>query len=165
MSSFLFCLSLCSIADETIPVTRAEINELVARLAQRTDKTDALLAEIAKNVKDGKTTKMDPALSNEVKKLLGYRFFLSLTSDLRLTSPSFYSGVQSGVEAHVSDFRGKLTSEVSPFFVIATRLAHHSRNTQVQRMFKEVRLQSWNAVTVFVKAYEVASFTGWKASR
>ena len=165
MSSFLFCLSLCSIADETIPVTRAEINELVARLAQRTDKTDALLAEIAKNVKDGKTTKMDPALSNEVKKLLGYRFFLSLTSDLRLTSPSFYSGVQSGVEAHVSDFRGKLTSEVSPFFVIPTRLAHHSRNTQVQRMFKEVRSQSWNAVTVFVKAYEVAPFTGWKASR
>ena len=143
----------------------AEINELVAQLAQRTDKTDALLAEIAKSVKDGKTTKMDPALSNEVKKLLGYLCFFRLIFDLGLTNPDLYSGVQSGVEAHVSDFRGKLTSEVSPFFVIATRLAHHSRNTQVQRMSKEVRLQSWNAVTVFKKAYEVASFTGWKASR
>ena len=123
----------------------AEINELVAQLAQRTDKTDALLAEIAKNVKDGKTTKMDPALSNEVKKLLGYLRFLHLNPDLGLTSLGLDSGVQSGVEAHVSDFRGKLTSEVSPFFVLQTRLVSsppHSRITQVQRMFKEARSQS-----------------------
>jgi len=97
----------------------AEINELVAQLAQRTDKTDALLSEIAKNVKDGKSSKMDPALSNEVKKLLGYGFSATLDSSLVLTQSCLYSGVQSGVEAHVSDFRGKLTTEVSRCFLLS----------------------------------------------
>ncbi|GAA5913137.1 uncharacterized protein JCM6883_006536 [Sporobolomyces salmoneus] len=77
----------------------AKINEMVAQLARKTDQTDRVLSEIAKNVKEGRTTTMDPALTAEIKKLLG--------------------GVQSGVDAHVSDFRGKLTGEV-------------------QRMFKEV---------------------------
>ncbi|GAA5838781.1 hypothetical protein JCM9279_003860 [Rhodotorula babjevae] len=77
----------------------AKINEMVAALAAKTEKADSLLAQIAKNVEEGKTTTMDPALSDEVKRLLG--------------------GVRSGVDEHVKDFRGQLTSEV-------------------QRMFKEV---------------------------
>ncbi|TKA52568.1 hypothetical protein B0A53_04578 [Rhodotorula sp. CCFEE 5036] len=77
----------------------ARINEMVAKLAERTDKTDRLLQEIAKNVQDGKKTRLDPALSEEVKKLL--------------------SGVRTGVDEHVKDFRGQLT-------------------TEIQRMFKEV---------------------------
>ncbi|KPV72374.1 uncharacterized protein RHOBADRAFT_55848 [Rhodotorula graminis WP1] len=77
----------------------AKINEMVAALAAKTEKADMLLAQIAKNVEEGKTTTMDPALSDEVKRLLG--------------------GVRSGVDEHVKDFRGQLTSEV-------------------QRMFKEV---------------------------
>ncbi|GAA5878769.1 hypothetical protein JCM8547_007191 [Rhodosporidiobolus lusitaniae] len=74
----------------------AHINELVAQLADRTDKADAMLAQIAANVKEGKTTVMDPALSEEVKKLLG--------------------GVRSGVDDHVKDFRGQLTNEVQRMF-------------------------------------------------
>lgn len=73
-ASELGLLSDCPAPHVLTTLFFAEINELVAQLAQRTDKTDALLSEIAKNVKDGKNTKMDPALSNEVKKLLGYGF-------------------------------------------------------------------------------------------
>lgn len=43
---------------------------MVAKLAERTDKADKLLQEIAKNVQEGKKTRLDPALSDEVKKLL-----------------------------------------------------------------------------------------------
>ena len=43
---------------------------MVAELAERTDKADKLLQEIAKNVQEGKKTRLDPALSEEVKKLL-----------------------------------------------------------------------------------------------
>lgn len=46
------------------------INEMVAKLAERTDNADKLLREIAKNVQEGKKTRIDPALSEEVKKLL-----------------------------------------------------------------------------------------------
>lgn len=53
-----------------MPISIAGINEMVARLAERTDKADRLLQEIAKNVQDGKKTRLDPALSEEVKKLL-----------------------------------------------------------------------------------------------
>ncbi|GAA5963325.1 hypothetical protein JCM3765_006983 [Sporobolomyces pararoseus] len=77
----------------------AKINDMVAQLARKANSTEQLLTDIAKSVKEGKTTTMDPALTAEVKKLLG--------------------GVQSGVNSHVADFRGQLTSEV-------------------QRMFKEV---------------------------
>jgi len=44
---------------------------MVAALAAKTEKADSLLAQIAKNVQEGKTTTMDPALSDEVKRLLG----------------------------------------------------------------------------------------------
>lgn len=44
---------------------------MVAALAAKTEKADSLLAQIAKNVEEGKTTTMDPALSDEVKRLLG----------------------------------------------------------------------------------------------
>ncbi|POY74481.1 hypothetical protein BMF94_2480 [Rhodotorula taiwanensis] len=77
----------------------ARINEMVAKLAERTEKADQLLKEIAQNVQEGKKTQIDPALSEEVKKLL--------------------TGVRAGVDDHVKDFRGQLTSEI-------------------QRMFKEV---------------------------
>lgn len=60
----------------------AEINEMVAALAAKTEKADSLLAQIAKNVEEGKTTTMDPALSDEVKRLLGC-VLLSLRASLR----------------------------------------------------------------------------------
>ncbi|GAA5952548.1 hypothetical protein JCM21900_003413 [Sporobolomyces salmonicolor] len=90
----------------------AKINEMVAQLAQKTDKTDALLAEIAKNVQEGKTTTMDPKLSEEVKKLLG--------------------GVQSGVNDHVADFRGKLTSEVQRMFKEVGKLRDEKKTLQTE---------------------------------
>ncbi|GAA5899979.1 hypothetical protein JCM5296_001931 [Sporobolomyces johnsonii] len=90
----------------------AKINEMVAQLAEKTDKTDALLAEIAKNVQEGKTTTMDPKLSEEVKKLLG--------------------GVQSGVNDHVADFRGKLTSEVQRMFKEVGKLRDEKKTLQTE---------------------------------
>ncbi|GAA6048359.1 hypothetical protein JCM3770_000966 [Rhodotorula araucariae] len=74
----------------------AKINEMVAQLAVKTEKVDQLLTQIARNVAEGKTTMMDPALSDEVKELLG--------------------GVRAGVDEHVKDFRSQLTSEVQRMF-------------------------------------------------
>ncbi|GAA6016996.1 hypothetical protein JCM10207_001451 [Rhodosporidiobolus poonsookiae] len=88
----------------------AKINELVAQLANRTDKADAMLAQIAQNVKEGKRTTMDPALSEEVKKLLG--------------------GVRSGVDDHVKDFRGQLTSEVQRMFKEVGKLRDEKKTLQ-----------------------------------
>lgn len=104
---------------ETDANSIAGINEMVAKLAERTDKADRLLQEIAKNVQEGKKTRLDPALSEEVKKLLRCAAPDSdsasrPTSDaLHLLSPC--SGVRTGVDEHVKDFRGQLTSEVSLF--------------------------------------------------
>ncbi|GAA5883958.1 hypothetical protein JCM16303_004725 [Sporobolomyces ruberrimus] len=88
----------------------AKINEAVTRLAAKSDKTDALLAEIVKGVKEGRTATMDPALSGEVKKLLGC--------------------VKSGVDAHVLDFRGKLTSEVQRMFKEVGKLRDEKKSLQ-----------------------------------
>ncbi|GAA5822394.1 hypothetical protein JCM11251_006325 [Rhodosporidiobolus azoricus] len=88
----------------------AHINELVAQLAERTDKSDAMLAQIAKNVSEGKVTQMDPALSAEVKKLLG--------------------GVRAGVDDHVKDFRGQLTSEVQRMFKEVGKLRDEKKQLQ-----------------------------------
>lgn len=64
---------------------------MVAQLAEKTEKADELLNKIARDVQDGKTTTMDPALSAEVKKLLGCVLGgqNSLLSDLQLTSARF----------------------------------------------------------------------------
>lgn len=83
-----------------------------------------MLAQIAKNVQEGKVTQMDPTLSEEVKKLLG--------------------GVRAGVDDHVKDFRGQLTSEV-------------------QRMFKEVSLPF--LLLLLGSTLNLVSFAGWQASR
>lgn len=55
----------------TTMIGSAGINEMVAKLAEKSDKADALLREVAQNVKEGKQTTMDPALTDEVKRLLG----------------------------------------------------------------------------------------------
>ncbi|GAA5919436.1 hypothetical protein JCM6882_006324 [Rhodosporidiobolus microsporus] len=88
----------------------AHINELVAQLAERTDKSDVMLAQIAKNVQEGKVTTMDPALSEEVKKLLG--------------------GVRAGVDDHVKDFRGQLTGEVQRMFKEVGKLRDEKKQLQ-----------------------------------
>ncbi|BGP41725.1 hypothetical protein JCM10449v2_005716 [Rhodotorula kratochvilovae] len=90
----------------------AKINEMVAQLAMKTEKADQLLAQIAKNVADGKTTTMDPALSDEVKKLLG--------------------GVRNGVDEHVKDFRGQLTSEVQRMFKEVGKLRDEKKTLQTE---------------------------------
>lgn len=43
---------------------------MVAKLAEKTERADRLLEQIAKNVQEGKKTALDPALSEEVKQLL-----------------------------------------------------------------------------------------------
>ncbi|GJN92728.1 hypothetical protein Rhopal_005766-T1 [Rhodotorula paludigena] len=86
------------------------INEMVAQLAEKTEKADELLNKIAKDVQDGKTTTMDPALSAEVKKLLG--------------------GVRAGVDDHVKDFRSQLTSEVQRMFKEVGKLRDEKKTLQ-----------------------------------
>ncbi|GAA5991459.1 hypothetical protein JCM11641_005212 [Rhodosporidiobolus odoratus] len=88
----------------------ARVNELVAALAERTDKADAMLAEINENVRAGKVTTMDPALSAEVKTLLG--------------------GVRAGVDDHVKDFRGQLTNEVQRMFKEVGKLRDEKKTLQ-----------------------------------
>ena len=44
---------------------------MVAQLVSKTERSDKTLAEIARHVKEGKTTTMDPALTAEFKTLLG----------------------------------------------------------------------------------------------
>ncbi|GAA6002578.1 uncharacterized protein JCM10292_007740 [Rhodotorula paludigena] len=88
----------------------ARINEMVAQLAEKTEKADELLNKIAKDVQDGKTTTMDPALSAEVKKLLG--------------------GVRAGVDDHVKDFRSQLTSEVQRMFKEVGKLRDEKKTLQ-----------------------------------
>lgn len=43
---------------------------MVAKLAEKTERADRLLEQIAKNVQEGQKTALDPALSEEVKQLL-----------------------------------------------------------------------------------------------
>ncbi|BGP33685.1 hypothetical protein JCM10296v2_005489 [Rhodotorula toruloides] len=88
----------------------ARINEMVAKLAEKSDKADALLREVAQNVKDGKKTTMDPALTDEVKRLLG--------------------GIRTGVDEHVKDFRGQLTSEVQRMFKEVGKLRDEKKTLQ-----------------------------------
>ncbi|GAA6015997.1 hypothetical protein JCM11491_007138 [Sporobolomyces phaffii] len=90
----------------------SKLDEMVAQLAKKSDKTESLLCDIAKTVKEGRTTTMDPALTGEVKKLLG--------------------GVQSGVDAHVADFRGELTSEVQRMFKEVGKLRDEKKTLQTE---------------------------------
>lgn len=115
------------------------INEKVAKLAERTEKADQLLKEIAQNVQEGKKTQIDPALSEEVKKLLTCVRSLGISGWIA-DGVSSHSGVRAGVDDHVKDFRGQLTSEVCPscgVCAIPVWLTS-GRAAQIQRMFKEV---------------------------
>lgn len=116
---------------------------MVAKLAEKSDKADALLREVAQNVKDGKKTTMDPALTDEVKRLLGC--VATSTSSVAITHAAVLgSGIRTGVDEHVKDFRGQLTSEVRFLFGVPhcafADLFRALCTIQVQRMFKEVRL-------------------------
>ncbi|BGP56795.1 hypothetical protein JCM8202v2_004426 [Rhodotorula sphaerocarpa] len=88
----------------------ARINEMVAKLAEKTERADRLLEQIAKNVQEGKKTALDPALSEEVKRLL--------------------SGVRAGVDDHVKDFRGQLTGEIQRMFKEVGKLRDEKKALQ-----------------------------------
>ncbi|GAA5934496.1 PH domain-containing protein [Sporobolomyces koalae] len=87
----------------------AKINDMVAAIIAKNDKNDAALAELSKSVAKNNTT-MDPALTAEIKKLLGV--------------------LQSGVDGHIKDFRGQLTSEVQRMFKEVGKLRDEKKSLQ-----------------------------------
>lgn len=97
-----------------------EIDELITKLNAKGEKTDALLKSISNAVSSPRAMQMDPSLTEATKKLLGCVPNRSLVSSgiLKLIRRR---SVKQGVDTHVKEFRGQLTSEV-------------------QRMVKEVSL-------------------------
>lgn len=116
---------------------------MVAALAAKTEKADSLLAQIAKNVQEGKTTTMDPALSDEVKRLLGWA---PSKPSLRVRRMLTRFELQRSAHGRRRARQGLSRSAHKRGAPPPTRFPLKPRLTlslvglrQVQRMFKEVR--------------------------
>ncbi|KAK4705324.1 hypothetical protein P7C70_g881, partial [Phenoliferia sp. Uapishka_3] len=89
---------------------QAKLDGLIEQLSKTGVAHEALLAQIVEGIKSPKATQMDPSITEETKKLLG--------------------AVQSGVESHVKDFRGQLTSEVQRMFKEVAKLRDEKKELQ-----------------------------------